>query len=152
MMDKNFSPDFYVTCATVIPVLFLAVSVQGRVSEFVERGWLAMQRQPYASQPWMRWLKLMAPPMFWTGLVYIVISAGFIGEVGALSALYRGSEEPGQRMTVFTATLILVPIVAVGPVHSWRPRAVKQGTDELEHDEPGQASDADTPPETSGGT
>jgi hypothetical protein len=89
--------------------------------------------------------------MFWTGLAYIAVFAGFIGEFGALWALYRGSEEPGQRTTVFAATLILLPIVAVGPIHLWRPSAVEQGTNELKHDELERPSHADTPPETNGG-
>jgi hypothetical protein len=29
-MTETFNADFYVTCATVIPVLYLAVVVQGR--------------------------------------------------------------------------------------------------------------------------
>ena len=30
-MTDKFQPDFYITCASVIPVLFLAVAVEGRV-------------------------------------------------------------------------------------------------------------------------
>jgi hypothetical protein len=129
-MAKNFNADFYVTSATVIPVLFLAVAVQGRVSEGVERSWMAMQRDPYASQPWMRWIKKWALVYLWFAVPVILVFSGFIGEFGALSALYRGSEDPGQRADVFIATLILVFIVALGPLHVSRPKAIKRAIDE----------------------
>ena len=35
LVANNFPSDFYVTCASVIPVLFLALAVQGRVYEWV---------------------------------------------------------------------------------------------------------------------
>jgi hypothetical protein len=34
-MAENFNANFYVTCATVIPVLFLAAAVQGQAFVFV---------------------------------------------------------------------------------------------------------------------
>lgn len=37
VVAKNFNADFYVTCATVIPVLFIAVTVQGQAYEAVLR-------------------------------------------------------------------------------------------------------------------
>lgn len=34
-MAEKFNADFYVTCATVIPVLFLAAAVQGQAFVFL---------------------------------------------------------------------------------------------------------------------
>jgi hypothetical protein len=43
-MAKTFDVDFYVTCATVIPVLFLAVAVQGSAYASLLRAWQKTQR------------------------------------------------------------------------------------------------------------
>ena len=37
-MTEKFNADFYVTCATVIPVLFLAAAVQGQAFAFLCKG------------------------------------------------------------------------------------------------------------------
>jgi len=47
-MTEKFNADFYVTCATVIPVLFLAAAVQGQAFAFLlqrARRGTARQRQ-----------------------------------------------------------------------------------------------------------
>jgi hypothetical protein len=41
-MAKNPDTDFYVTCATVIPVLFLALALQGRpYDSLIRANWKA---------------------------------------------------------------------------------------------------------------
>lgn len=97
---KNFSPDFYVTCATVIPVFFLAVAVQGRAYESVLRA--IWRRSPWVTGLYLQWIAL---PIFF---------AGGSGEYYALLALYKGSDQ--HRAWVFQATLILLAAVLVAPL------------------------------------
>jgi len=60
---KSFDPDFYITCATVIPVRFIAVAVQGGPCESLLRAWQEVethprvtfnQRQPTSAAPHVR--------------------------------------------------------------------------------------------------
>jgi hypothetical protein len=114
LVAKHFPSDFYVTCATVIPVLFLAVAVQGRTYESVlqaaRRALPNSSASERARRPW-RWLRqLWGIVKSWVLQIIAcaVVVAGGYGEVEALLALYRGSEAPGQRWAVLLTTLILV--------------------------------------------
>lgn len=85
-MAENFPADFYVTCATVIPVLFLALVVQGGTYESMLRTALeAAHRQPMRSRDNTLATFLPLVP-------YFALIAGVLGEVAALSALYSGSD------------------------------------------------------------
>jgi hypothetical protein len=44
-VTKHFNADFYITCATVIPVLYLALAVQGGTYEAMLKAALAGQRR-----------------------------------------------------------------------------------------------------------
>jgi hypothetical protein len=117
-MAKNFPSDFYVTCATVIPVLFLAVAVQGRAYEAMLRVVAENSRRSPGS--WGGLLRDTATSMFFIWFAWLIVLAGAFGEFYALLALYRESEfhlfRLESRATVFAATLILVVAVAAGPL------------------------------------
>ena len=108
-MTEKFNADFYVTCATVIPVLFLAAAVQGQAFVFLlhraGRG-TARQRQ---------WITRR----FFRFRVAAIVIAGIVGEPIALWALYRESERPWQGPTVLVATLILLLAVAAAPIGAY---------------------------------
>jgi len=107
-MAKNFNADFYVTCATVIPVLFLAVAVQGRAYESVLRS------AHLRSETWKFWRWTL--PYTVAGSVLI---AAALGEYLALLVLYLGWDWSGARGMVFACTLILVTAVGAGPLLPW---------------------------------
>jgi hypothetical protein len=75
-VTKHFNADFYVTCATVIPVLFVAVAVQGRTYESILRV--------VASPGSISFSALQ--------LGMLILIAGGAGEALAIFVLYRGSE------------------------------------------------------------
>ena len=116
LVSKTFNPDFYVVCATVIPVLFLAVAVQGNTYKAVLDTAMkeAMTR---ASDGWLRQVSALARSRTLQIIGYLIWSAGAIGEILALQVLYQNHESPGSRITVFLATLILVVAAAAGPLH-----------------------------------
>jgi hypothetical protein len=65
-MTENFNADFYVTCATVIPVLFLALAVQGRTYEVVVQAvQKRMKRAMADDRPARR---------YWVGLLWYLLS------------------------------------------------------------------------------
>jgi hypothetical protein len=105
---QSFNADFYVTCATVIPVLFLAVAVQGRAYESMLRS---AQRRPQTGK-----FGRLSLPYTLAGSV-LIAAAG--GEYLALLVLYQGSDWTGAREVVFACTLILVTAVGAGPVVLW---------------------------------
>ena len=114
-MTKHFPSDFYITCATVIPVLFLAVAVQGRAYEAVLRASLSAAQARLGEQ-WTRQLTPLLKSRLLKFTAYAIVVAGGFGELVALLVLYRGYEHPGERTTVLAATLVLVAAVASGPI------------------------------------
>jgi hypothetical protein len=139
MADKLPS-DFYVTCATVIPVLFLAVAVQGRTFESILRAYRtadqasaediarrlrdAHSRRERAKQVRQhRWSSARMKSSLSILTAFFIVGAGTVGEFIALLTLYRGSEVTTNqylvasgRFIVLVATLILVAAVAAGPI------------------------------------
>jgi hypothetical protein len=108
-MTEKFNADFYVTCATVIPVLFLAAAVQGQAFAFL------LQRAGRRTARQRQWITLR----FFRFRVAAIVIAGIVGEPIALWALYRESERPWQRPTVLVATLILLLAVAAAPIGAY---------------------------------
>jgi len=135
---KPFPADFYVTSATVIPVLFLAVAVQGRAYEsvlrtsraFVGQFWWSFRRSA-AETGRSKWVLL--PVAFVLGMfanfsAVAIVFAGGLGEFLALYTLYTGTEQHGTRAFVFAATLVLLAAVVAGPVlAAWHVRAEDYG-------------------------
>ena len=136
-MAKHFPSDFYVTCATVIPVLFLAVAVQGRVYESVVRALrradMTAFRYELAQRSWSGSGRDLSAPgraglllraradlagVATLALLYVaalILIAGGAGEALALWILYRGSEVSGGRPVVLGSTLVLVAVVVTAP-------------------------------------
>ena len=126
----QFSPDFYITCATVIPVLFLAVTVQGpawgwvlstseragRYSNPILRRLLRLESAVPGDRRWQRTRKTLAELMIVPLVVILLVSvtACGLGEGLALYVLYRGSESVGDRRDVLVATLFLLAAVLAG--------------------------------------
>jgi len=156
-VTDKFPSDFYVTCATVIPVLFLAVAVQGRTWESMLRSYRMADHVASADFA-RRWRDAQSG---WGGegllnlrrrgsanfkssnltlaIVYI-IAAGTFGEFMALLSLYRGSEVNGGRFIVFVATLILVAAVAADPIRAayFVPQPTAPGEAEATSKQPGE--------------
>lgn len=111
----TFQSDFYVTCATIIPVFFLAVAVQGTSYQDLLDTLIGVVSKVPVDAPPLR--------VFWSYVLstltnllgFLVVIVGVAGEVMALYSLYLGREE-GLRGVVLAATLILLIAVAAGPV------------------------------------
>jgi hypothetical protein len=107
LVAKQFDPTFYVTCATVIPVLFLAVAVSSSYKTVLSNA-SAAARAGRGEQRWARriWPYLLSRILKFTG--YGVWLSGALGELLALLVLYRGHEGTRDRPAVLALTLFLV--------------------------------------------
>ena len=131
-VHKQFSPDFYITCATVIPLLFLAVTLQGPAwgwilsaseragsySNPILRRFLRGKAAVRGDGPW-QWTRTTLAELMTVGLVVVLlvsVTACGLGEGLALCVLYRASDSAGDRRAVLMATLFLVAAVLAAPL------------------------------------
>ena len=99
---KSFQADFYITCATVIPVLYLALILQGPY-EYVLKQAVRMAT-----------LRTLV-------VAYLVTAGGLVGEAIALLVLFMGSDTKTIRVIVLIATLGTLGAVGAGPtISGWQ--------------------------------
>lgn len=97
-MTDQFHPDFYVTCATVIPVLFLVVAVRAGKYE-----------SELVRQPKKGGTRLLL------SIAYASVVVGGVGEFGALLELLLRQDNPWWRGIALAATLLLLGVVLFSP-------------------------------------
>jgi hypothetical protein len=148
---KSFDPNFYIVCATVIPVLFLAVAVQGSAYKTVLEAAMTAARTK-TSGGWTHQLRALALSRTLQLIGYAIWCAGALGEVLALMVLYQDPEDSGTRITVFLATVFLTFVVGAGPLRAyaqvrsaiWRQRGALPDdlseTESVTPQQPGQPS------------
>jgi hypothetical protein len=114
LVAGGFPSDFYVTCATVIPVLFLALVVQGGTYETMLRSAShAAHRRPGRSRD-------DAAAQLLPLVAYLTLAAAILGEAFALIALFNGSEDGrSEGVIILIMTLILVAVAGAGPAWRW---------------------------------
>jgi hypothetical protein len=122
----KFNSDLYVTAATVIPVLFIAVTIGGRpvfadlaiTSASNERAFI--RSALFADVPpgtlkteGAKWFRLLA-----LGLFTAVVLAGPAGEIAALVAIDNGTATATQHWIVMAAVIVLS--VSAGVAAAWQ--------------------------------
>jgi hypothetical protein len=138
-VGKHFNADFFVTCATVIPVLFLALVVQGGTYESMLRSAVeAANREPGRGRDG-------AVSQLLPAVAYLTLMAGVIGEAGALWALFNGRDTKTDRAVVLVTTLFLLTIAAAGP--AWRFFRVQDTVSQLAREHSAAASRAGPGPD-----
>jgi hypothetical protein len=104
---------FYATAATVIPVLFLAIAIQGNVLEHILRAGDSAARARYPRrQPGIasRWVRVItAAAILW---------AGSTAEVIAMIQLFADNDTAMAHTYVLAAVIILVAALAARP-YGW---------------------------------
>jgi hypothetical protein len=160
-VSKPFDPNFYIVCATVIPVLFLAAAVQGSSYRTILDTALKV-RVTQAGDGWRRKLVARTRARILIFIAYLTWVAGALGEIFALLALYRGHEQTDDRKTVLLCTVWLVLIASAGPLNAFgqvrskldkwqdpRPEIVR--SDDSPRDSPAITNDAGEDESTSDG-
>ena len=123
---QPFNGLFYATVATVIPVLYLAIAVQGRLYDNLLQSasrafarWLQHVRQsPDGSVTWSRAAPAAVAILISTMLALVILAAGILGEVLALLSL-SFQREVGANDGVLILTFILVAAAGFGPLASF---------------------------------
>ena len=113
-MKTTFNRDFYATITTVIPVLYLALTVQGPLySSMLKRAWSGLLRKERDLELSLRLLRVSIS----VGLIIaavVILAAGLGGEILAIFALYNGSSAQAGPW-VLLSVIALVVATAVGP-------------------------------------
>jgi len=122
MHHDTFNADFYVTAATVIPILYLALTLQGRTYEDIVNAVFGKIRRNYIAQAGVRsYIWLILAVILSLAAVAIVVF-GITGEWEAILALYNHYSTPGGASWVLFASIILMIAVGIGPIiRFWRP-------------------------------
>ena len=112
-MAKPFPSDFYVVCAIVIPVLFLALVVQGGTYEAM----LNAARNAARALPRRTWNYVLARFLPW--VAYLAVAGALGGELLSLLALFSDSDTYQPRLVVLITTISLMGVVAAAPAWRW---------------------------------
>lgn len=117
-MTNHFNSDFYITVATVIPVLFLAIVVQGptyeRMFESAARSTLRFGHHPNFVD-----LLVAVVSSLLVLIAFLIVFVGGFGEVIAIYTLYQGHDDSGTRSMVYLATVFLIIVAVAGPLLSY---------------------------------
>jgi len=110
----TFNRDFYTTIATVIPVLYLALTVQGQLyGNMLRRAWRGLLRK---ERDWGWSLRLLRLAIS-VGLIVAavaILAAGLGGEILAILVLYNASSALAGPW-VLLSVIVLIVAAAVGP-------------------------------------
>ena len=101
--------DFYMTCATVIPVLFIALVVPGGTFDtMLSTAMRAARREPLRQRDGMAsaWLP---------GLAWIIVMCAALGEIFCVLILFTGSSDGGGGL-VLAMTIVLALRRPPGPL------------------------------------
>ena len=105
---------FYATVATVIPVLFIVLVVQGTTYQEM----LRVMRSLRARQDSSRRSRVVTT----AGRVVVgygalaILAAGMVGEFSAILALYWGYDSPAARLAILVLAGFLILMVVAGPL------------------------------------
>jgi hypothetical protein len=98
------SSDFYITAATIIPVLFLALVIEGGLWKWIQGQVSEASDPPIVIRIFVSLLQAFA---------VLVLIAGALGEVTALYALWRTDFSSVLSDIVFSTTVLLVVFLTV---------------------------------------
>jgi formate-dependent nitrite reductase membrane component NrfD len=110
-----FNGLFYATAATIIPVLFLAVAVQGGTYQVLLNALLESdRRQPQATTRLRRWLAAARTNTLLT--FTLAILGAVVSETWAVIVLYIQKPVWWSGPIVLTGTIFLIAAIAIPPI------------------------------------
>ena len=122
-MNNTFNQNFYIVTATIIPIFFLALTLQGsfygnlqsKADEGVKALAKALEETMANREPS---LKMMAPGYIALGVAFfafLIVFAAFVGELFSLRALYYQNETDQAEAFVFWSTVGLILLTSAIP-------------------------------------
>jgi hypothetical protein len=115
----TFPSDFYVVGATVIPVLFLAVAVQGGAYETMIRAGVRYSLSFFRKTGFRSYATGAGGGILMAAAVAGIIFYAVAGEIVALNALKSESDTPLDRRHVMVSTTSLLIAAIIPPVLTW---------------------------------
>jgi hypothetical protein len=116
-MKDSFNADFYATAATVIPVLYFALAVQGSTLDAMLAWLYRVAVTPARGLGWVRKVKARGMRVMSASMILLIfvlsLAASLIGEFFAILALYQRHSTPWQALYVLTSVVILSAVVAI---------------------------------------
>jgi hypothetical protein len=113
-----FNGLFYATTATIIPVLFLALTLQGTIFDRALRAYHSATKAAFTSAPgWQSTATLFAASVLRMTLTLILL-AGVGGEALAIYALSQQQASASTQHHVLSSAIILTFATAAGPIIS----------------------------------
>jgi hypothetical protein len=126
-----FNATFYATMAGVIPVLFLAIAVQGnayqdmlkaasRMARTTSDALAAPEARAAATRPRIRAAQklLLLIPRLMAAFACLIALAGFLGEIDAIFALEQSRDDASTRFIVLFSGVILTCAVVIAPAQA----------------------------------
>jgi hypothetical protein len=109
---SSFNANFYTVTAAIIPVLYLALTLQGRTFEALMARWRSFnQEAPFKFLPQLGVAALALAAMAGAAAVFFGVLAEFL----SLRALYTERSTPATQAVVLDASIILLAMTAAGP-------------------------------------
>ena len=115
-MEDSFKPDFYVAAATVIPVLYLALTLQGSAFEKWMKRWEGGASQYFQSKLTVKSFVRVAGFMVIGVFAAAFVFAGIAGELFSFWALYQEGSSLGMKAFIFLSIVLLLVTVIIGPL------------------------------------
>jgi hypothetical protein len=109
-----FNANFYITAATVIPVLFLAIAVQGRTYENLLKAFSDAFRRWMTPGQWLRTLPAGALGVLTAATAFAMLYSA-VAEILAIYALYQQQARTSTAHSVLLAVMFMVIMSAAGP-------------------------------------
>lgn len=111
----EFNGLFYATAATVIPVLYIALAVQGHAGASLAHA--AVRIRTGGPAPMIFWR--FATSQILGFLASLIITGGAIAEASAIWVLYEGRSEGNLGPVILGATIFLTVATAAGPAREY---------------------------------
>jgi hypothetical protein len=122
-MAVAFNSDFYVTAATVIPVLYLALAVQGSTLDAALTWLYRVAITPALGLGYSRPAKargMRVAGAFIILLAFVLsLTVSVIGEIIAIRALYYRKSSHWQDLWVLISVLLLAAVIALVASRRW---------------------------------
>lgn len=138
MHQDALNANFYVIAATITPVLFLALVLQGSTYEQLLANWLRRVKDAAQKNKLIAWALDFGS---YTIAAFVLVS-GFLGELRAILALYNGRASAATGQFVLFSVIVLLVVATFGPA-AGLVRTIKMTDKFLKEPKKGERSSSD---------
>jgi hypothetical protein len=111
-MKDTFNANYFITTATIIPVLYLALTLQGSTFDSTIAYWVQHVSKEDVLNISKRTLLFVGSTLLVTAGLSLLITS-FVGEFLAIRALYLQQSSPEVAQYVLASTAVLLAVVIV---------------------------------------